>query len=160
MYNDDSRKQCIIYMMPVARSVPRMRLLFPRPHLLHAIALTLEPKRFDTSPRLRTHVKWVIDKCSICQLQSANKGKPPIKPIRTRRCLDQIQIDLMDFRSQADGEYKWVLQIKDTFSHYIWLYALIDKSAPSVMAVLLVWLGQNGYMSKLYVIFFTYLSFY
>jgi len=66
----------------------------------------------------------------------------------------------MDFRSQADGEYKWVLQIKDTFSRYIWLYALIDKSAPSVMAVLLVWLDQNGYMSKLYVIFFTYLSFY
>jgi len=66
----------------------------------------------------------------------------------------------MDFRSQADGEYKWVLQIKDTFSRYIWLYALIDKSALSVIAVLLVWLGQNSYMSKLYVIFFTYLSFY
>ena len=27
-YNDDSRKWCITYMMPVARSVPRMRLLF------------------------------------------------------------------------------------------------------------------------------------
>ena len=36
-----------------------------------------------------SQVKWVINKCSICQLQSTNKGKAPIKPIRTRRCLDR-----------------------------------------------------------------------
>ena len=54
----------------------------------------------------------------------------------------------MDFWGQADGEYKWTLQIKDTFSCYNWLYALTDKSALSVMAILIVWLDQNGYMSK------------
>jgi hypothetical protein len=37
----------------------------------------------------KSQVKWVINKCSICQLQSTNKGKAPIKPIRTRRCLDR-----------------------------------------------------------------------
>jgi len=47
-----------------------------------------------------------------------------------------------------DGEYKWILQIKDTFSRYVWIYALKDKSALSVVDVLLVWFGQNGYMSK------------
>jgi transposase InsO family protein len=96
-------------------------------------------------------VKWVIDKCAVCAVQATNKGKPPIKPIKTRRCLDRIQIDLMDFRSQSDGEYKWILQIKDTFSRYIWLYALKDKSAELVMDALVQWFGQNGSCSKLYV---------
>ena len=52
----------------------------------------------------------------------------------------------MDFRSQADGEYKWIIQIKDTFSRYIWLYGVKDKSALTVVGILLNWLGQNGYM--------------
>jgi transposase InsO family protein len=52
----------------------------------------------------------------------------------------------MDFWSQSDGEYKWILQIKDTFSRYVWLYAMKDKSALTVVGILLVWLSQNGYM--------------
>ena len=60
----------------------------------------------------------------------------------------------MDFRAEADGEYKWILQIRCPFSRYVWLYALKDKSAPAVCAILVKWFGDNGLCSKLYVFFF------
>jgi hypothetical protein len=56
-----------------------------------------------------------------------------VKPIETCCCLDRVKFDLMDFRSLADIEFKWILQVKDTFSQYIWLYALIDKSSKEVV---------------------------
>jgi hypothetical protein len=94
-------------------------------------------------------VEWVLARCAICTLQAANKGKPPIKPIKVLRCLHHLIIDLMDFSSMADGDFKWILQVKDPFSRYIWLYALKDKSAASVCAILKIWFGQNGLPTKL-----------
>ena len=44
-------------------------------------------------------VEWVLKRCTICTLQAANKGKPPLKPIKVQRCLNHFLIDLMDFRS-------------------------------------------------------------
>jgi hypothetical protein len=38
----------------------------------------------------------------------------------------------MDFRTVLDNEYNWILQIKDTFSKYIWLIPLLDKEAKTV----------------------------
>jgi hypothetical protein len=64
------------------------------------------------------------------------------------RRLNRVQIDLMDFKVLADGEYKYILQIKDTFSRHIWLYPLKNRFAEDVYEVLIIWLGQNGYPSK------------
>ena len=50
----------------------------------------------------------------------------------------------MDFTSTPNGIYHWILQIKDTFSKYIWLIPLVDKSAPTVAATIEIWIGQNG----------------
>ena len=74
----------------------------------------------------------MIQQCAICTLQAANKGKPPIKPIKVKFCLDQLVIDLIDFQAIADGDYKWILQKKDPLSRYIWLDALKDKAAAGV----------------------------
>jgi hypothetical protein len=52
--------------------------------------------------------------------------------ILSGRCLNWIQFDLMDFRTVLDNEYNWILQIKDTFSKYIWLIPLLDKEAKTV----------------------------
>jgi hypothetical protein len=68
-----------------------------------------------------------------------------VKPIETRCCMDRIEIDLMDFRTLSDGEFNWILQIKDTFSRYIWLYALKDKSSEEVGNALAHWIGGNGH---------------
>ena len=91
----------------------------------------------------------MLEKCVICVLQAANKGKPPIKLITVLHCLHHLVIDLMDFRSLADGDYKWIMQLKYSFSYHIWLKALVDKSAPSVCEILEEWFGQNGLPAKL-----------
>jgi hypothetical protein len=96
-----------------------------------------------------SQVKWVIQRCSICNLQAVNKGKPPVKPIKVKFCLDHFVIDLMDFRSMADSEYKWILQKKDPLSRHIWVDPLKDKLAASVCENLMKWFGENGYPWKL-----------
>jgi hypothetical protein len=96
-----------------------------------------------------TQVAWVLEKCTVCTLQAANRNKPPVKPIKARRCQDRLVIDLIDFSSMADRDYKRILQIKDPFSRYIWLYALKDKSADTVCTILKTWFGQNGLPAKL-----------
>jgi hypothetical protein len=96
-------------------------------------------------------VKWVIVRCAICTLQAANKGKPPIKPIKVKFCLEQLVIDLMDFRAMADGDWKWVFNKKEPLSRYIWLDPLKDKTAAGVCDNLVKWFGANGHPQKLYV---------
>ena len=59
--------------------------------------------------------------------------------------MDRIQIDVMDFSTNAHGPYKWVMQIKDHFSHYIWLEALQSKRAASVTAVMYRFSKYNDY---------------
>jgi hypothetical protein len=89
-------------------------------------------------------IEWVLKNCAVCQLRACNKTKPVTKPITTCRCMDRVQLDLMDFRSLADGRYKWILQVKDTFSQHIWLYALEDKGSEEVYNAIVDWIGQNG----------------
>jgi hypothetical protein len=98
-----------------------------------------------------TNVKWVVDKCNVCALNAPNKTKLIPMPIISNRCLNQLYIDLMDFRSKPDGPYKWIMQVKDHFSRYVWLYALKDKAAGSVAEKMDEWFGHNGYPKNLYV---------
>ena len=93
-------------------------------------------------------IEQVVDKCTVYKLMKAQKGKAPIQPIKTYYCLNRVQIDLMDFKVLADGEYKYILQIKDTFSRYIQLFPLKNKEAEDVAKVLDIWLGGNGYPCK------------
>jgi hypothetical protein len=52
-------------------------------------------------------------------------------------------MDLMDFTSQPDGEYHWVLQLKDHFSRMIWLFPLKDKSNNEVANALRTWIFHS-----------------
>jgi hypothetical protein len=70
-------------------------------------------------------------------LDKDKQGKAIVKPIKTRCCIDRIEFDLIDFRTLADSEFKWILQIKDTFSRYVWLYLLKDKSSKEVRNALI-----------------------
>ena len=60
-------------------------------------------------------VTWLLSKCQVCAANQANREPPSITPIISQRCLDRVYMDLMDFTSQPDGVYHWVLQLKDTF---------------------------------------------
>ena len=57
--------------------------------------------------------------------------------------MDRIEFDLMDFWALANSEFIWILQIKDTFSRCVWLYALKDKSSKEVAKALAHWINQN-----------------
>ena len=92
---------------------------------------------------------WVIARCNICGTTAAAKGKVLVKPILSGWCLDRVQFDLMDFTSIPDQEYNWILQIKDTFSKYVWLVPLLDKRVETVAEALGIWIGQNGRAQRL-----------
>ena len=77
----------------------------------------------------REDVDWVLEKCSVYALDEDKQGKAVVKPIETRCCIDRIEFDLIDFRSLSNSKYTWILQIKDTFSQHVWLYALKNKSS-------------------------------
>ena len=62
-------------------------------------------------------------------------------PIFTRRCLDRIQFDLMDFTANPDHGFNWILQIKDTFSKFVWLIPLLDKNAETTTKAIEDWIG-------------------
>jgi hypothetical protein len=55
----------------------------------------------------------------------------------------------MDMRATQDSGQKWIIQIKDHFSRYVWLYPLCDKSADEVTRVMKLWFGANGHPKKL-----------
>jgi transposase InsO family protein len=91
------------------------------------------------------NVEWIIGKCRICLANEENREPKTITPIISRCILDRVYIDLMDFTSQPDGEYKWVLQLKDHFSRMIWLFPLRDKGSIEVaqaLHIFLTWCGQ------------------
>jgi hypothetical protein len=92
----------------------------------------------------REDVKWVFERCSVYALDEDKQSIAVVKPIETRCCIDRIEFDLMDFRSLTNSKFIWILQVKDTFLQYVWLYALKDKSSKEVANALAQWIGQNG----------------
>ena len=88
---------------------------------------------------------WVAEHCSNCLLKQPNKTPQILKPIVSNRCMQRVQIDLIDFRSKADGDYKWLLQVKDHFSRYVWLRAMTAKASAEVAEHMAEWYGDNGY---------------
>ena len=55
-----------------------------------------------------------------------------------------MQIDLIDFRTLPDGEYKWILNAQDHFTKMCWLKPLKDKSAIEVAKALIEVFGIFG----------------
>ena len=50
----------------------------------------------------------------------------------------------MDMRADPDGEYQWILHIRDHFSKYSCAYPLKAKESMEVAIALIVWIGQLG----------------
>lgn len=49
----------------------------------------------------------------------------------------------------ADGEYKWILQMKDHFTKMVWLQPPKDKTALAVSVELEKWMDEHGEPRKL-----------
>jgi hypothetical protein len=85
-----------------------------------------------------------VNRCTICNLKGATKYPAAVTPIVASRCLNRVQIDLMDFSTTPDGDYNWVCQLKDQFSRYVSVDELEDKKASSVAAVVERFIGRFG----------------
>jgi len=95
-------------------------------------------------------VEWILQRCTVCNQNAANRAPSSVTPIISQRCLDRVYLDLMDFTSQPDGEYNWVLQIKDHFSRYVWLFALKDKGSEEVARCVSFWMSWCGCPKRFY----------
>lgn len=78
-------------------------------------------------------------------MKQPNKTPQILKLIVSRRSIQRIQIDFVDFRTKAGGKYKWLLQIKDHFSRFVWLQALKQKEAVQVAERMAIWYGESRY---------------
>jgi hypothetical protein len=58
------------------------------------------------------NMEWIIAQCRICQEEAANTAPKTVQPIISQRCLDRVYLDLMDFTTEPDGEYEYVLQVR------------------------------------------------
>jgi transposase InsO family protein len=91
-----------------------------------------------------------VSRCEICNSQANNREPETVTPIISKRCLDRIYIDLMDFTTQPEEGHEYILQIKDHFSRMIWLYAIQEKSSTAVARCMATWFSLNGSPSAIY----------
>lgn len=90
-------------------------------------------------------VEWLLKRCQSCLLERQNRSRAPLEPITVDRILECVQIDLVDFRHEPDGQYKWILHIKDHFSKFTSLYPLKSKTSEEVANSIAHWIGCFGH---------------
>ena len=88
----------------------------------------------------------VVKNCQHCQThQKITAKKKPLRPIRSARCMERVQIDLIDVSKGRDvmqrgHGYRYVLTVIDCFSKRAWVRKLKHKSAKEV--------GRNQFCAK------------
>ncbi|KAI3620135.1 hypothetical protein CBS9595_002102 [Malassezia furfur] len=89
-------------------------------------------------------VDYVIRQCQLCQRQRQGLRPAPIQAIVTQRVMERVQVDMIDMRREPDGEYQWILHIKDHFSRFCMLYPLKQGTQGEVVRYLLEWMAMLG----------------
>lgn len=90
-------------------------------------------------------VEWLLKRCQTCLLERQNRSRAPLQSIIFNRTLERVQIDLVDFRHEPDGQYKWILHVKDHFSKFTSLYALKSKTSEEVAGSIAQRIGMLGH---------------
>ena len=93
----------------------------------------------------KVEVEWLLKRCQSCLLERQNRSRAPLEPIIVDRILERVQIDLVDFRHEPNGQYKWILHIKDHFSKFTSLYPLRSKTTDEVANSIAHWIGCFGH---------------
>lgn len=89
-------------------------------------------------------VSYMLRQCTVCHTQAPNQRPAPIQPIVSQQVMERIQMDLIDMRQSPDGDYKWILHIKDHFSRFCMLYPLRHDREQEVMRCILEWIAILG----------------
>lgn len=93
---------------------------------------------------VRDDVSWLLMRCRTCMVNRVNRSRGVLEPIVSNFTLERVQIDLVDMRHEPDGQYKWLLHIRDHFSKYTSLYALKSKECVEVAVNIAQWIGCFG----------------
>jgi len=79
-------------------------------------------------------VQKFVSICGICERKRNRvQSKDVKKPILTEDLNGRCQIDLIDYQSRPDGEYKFVLVYQDHFTKYVILRALKMKTKEAIV---------------------------
>lgn len=89
-------------------------------------------------------VDYMVRQCRLCHTQRPGRRPAPIEAIVTERVMERVQVDMIDMRREPDGEYAWILHIKDHFSRFCMLYPLREGSHDEVVRCLLEWMAMLG----------------
>ena len=85
----------------------------------------------------RKMVEFYVGICEACQQKKSQKKKLVVKPVRSKDFLSRGQVDLIDWRTERDGEYNWILNYQDHFTKFVILKPLKTKRAEEVAFALL-----------------------
>ncbi|CAF2120259.1 unnamed protein product [Rotaria magnacalcarata] len=84
-------------------------------------------------------VKIFVSQCDICSKRNAEAFLGPLaeKPTDSYVYLNRLQMDLLDMQNISDGEYKWILYMRDQFTKFSWAYPLKSNEIGSIIEKLL-----------------------
>ena len=95
---------------------------------------------------MRAHVKHFVERCPLCQKQSAIKLDIQTMPftLASYSPFDRIYADTIGPLPSNDDTKKYILVIIDAFSRFVLLRAIPDTSAKSAFQGLIDWIGMFG----------------
>lgn len=83
--------------------------------------------------------------CKVCNLRKNQKhARLVVKPIKSKDFNVREQMDLTDFQSCPDGEFKWLLNYQDHSTKFLYLRPLKTKQAVEVAFELLKIFLEQG----------------
>jgi transposase InsO family protein len=91
-----------------------------------------------------TVIDLFLQCCTSCMIRKNVKATVTPTAIISIGFLTRLQIDLIDFRTRPDKEFKWILHCQDHYSKYSWGYPLISKEAEPIANYLLQLFYQFG----------------
>ncbi|CAF1622242.1 unnamed protein product [Rotaria magnacalcarata] len=71
-------------------------------------------------------VKIFVSQCDICSKRNAKAFLGPLaeKLTDSYEYLNRLQVNVLDMQNMSDGEYKWILYMRDRFTKCAWAYPL------------------------------------
>ena len=97
----------------------------------------------------REEIIALVKHCAICARNRASNSKGELKPIRSKRIFERVQIDLIDMQHSADRDFNWICHMEDHFSKFHQLYALPKKEPYFVARKVHKWITSFGIMEIL-----------
>ncbi|CAM4979039.1 unnamed protein product [Rotaria socialis] len=84
-------------------------------------------------------VKIFVSQCDICSQRKVETFSHPLaeKLTNSYEYLNRLQMNVLDMQNMSDGEYKWILYMRDRFTKCSWAYPLKSNEMEPITEKLL-----------------------